>query len=460
MRTSPWPSGRARRVLLIGGALTGAPAEILRHGVTRLDCVELDPLVARLGRRFLSGALDDARVHLVEADPRQFVRRAEPGYDVVILALPDPTTAQLNRLFTREFFRETRRVLREGGVVSFALGRYENYLGAELTDVLRCARQTAAGLFRHVRLFPGGRVYFLASDEPLTDDIAGALERAGVATRWVRRSSLAATLAPDRLGDLERASVSAAPMNRDAAPVLYYLQVRLWASQFEAGSPWLLAALGLGFGLYALRLRGPAGVLFASGFAGSALEMVLLLGLQILSGSVYRQVAWVVTLFMAGLAVGAWVATRAGETRFAGTATAADADGVARDALRRADAVGLKRLAGGVALLALLLPLLLPALARLAPIAGGQALAVGVLLLVTTALAVVIGAQFPLANRLETGRAAPAARLYAADFIGASLGALLTSTWIVPRFGLAAACGLTAALNLAAMAAGGSGRVR
>ena len=57
--------------------------------------------------------------------------------------------------------------------------------------------------------------------------------------------------------------------------------------------------------VYLPRLRGAACVIFASGFAGSALEIVLLLGLQVLAGSVYRQVGLVVTLFMAGLAVGA-----------------------------------------------------------------------------------------------------------------------------------------------------------
>src|ERR1039458_8016330 len=50
---------------------------------------------------------------------------------------------------------------------------------------------------------------------------------------------------------------------------------------------------------------GPALVLFASGFAGSALEVVLLLAFQVLCGSVYHQVGVIVTVFMGGLAVGA-----------------------------------------------------------------------------------------------------------------------------------------------------------
>ena len=43
-------------------------------------------------------------------------------------------------------------------------------------------------------------------------------------------------------------------------------------------------------------------------------------------------------------------------------------------------------------------------------------------------MALLAGAQFPLANRVERETSLAATRLYTADFIGASIGALLTST--------------------------------
>ena len=66
-------------------------------------------------------------------------------------------------------------------------------------------------------------------------------------------------------------------------------------------------------------------------------------------------------------------------------------------------------------------------------------------------LAVLVGAQFPLANRLQfDGTATGAARLYTADFVGASLGALLASTLLIPLVGVIGVCLLTAALNVLA----------
>jgi spermidine synthase len=433
----------AKRVLLIGGALSGATREILRHGVRALDCVELDPMVIALGHRFLPAEFSDARQRVFETDARQFVRRASASYDAVLVALPDPTTAQLNRFFTHEFFQEVRRVLQPGGVLSFAVGRYENYAGPELSRLLSCARQSAARSFQNVLLVPGGRTYFLASDGPLTTDIAAALERAGVATLWVNRNCLAATLAPDRLADLERAARQAAPVNRDFEPVLYYLHLRHWASQFEGGSRWLVILLVVVAATYVARLRGAAGVIFASGFAGSALEIVLLLAMQILAGSVYRQVAWVVTIFMAGLAVGALAATRWLEEP-------PPATGEATASGHLCPSFVLCLIALGVAAFALLLPVLLPALARLAALRAGEIATQGIILLFTFGLAALVGAQFPLANALAAGASHAAARLYTADFVGASIGALLTSAWLVPAAGVAGVCWITGGLNLLA----------
>ncbi|MBN2508132.1 MAG: fused MFS/spermidine synthase [Verrucomicrobia bacterium] len=434
----------ARRVLLIGGTLSGAAREILRHRVGRLDSVELDPLVSAVGRRFLPAEFGDPRLRVVEDDARRFVRRAGAGYDVLVVALPDPATAQLNRFFTHEFFQETRRLLGSRGVLSFAVGRYENFAGPELAALLSCARQTAARSFAHVRLLPAGRVFFVASDAPLTVDIASALAGAGVATRWVNRGYLAGALAPDRLAGVERAASQPAPVNRDFAPALYDRHLGHWASQFQSRGRWLAVAFVAVTAVYIARLRGAACAIFASGFAGATLEIVLLLVMQVLAGAVYRQVAWVVTLFMAGLAAGAFAAAR-----WRGAWVRASGEGSAAGALRGVRlALGLT--AVGVAGLAVLVPAGLPVLGAGLALPAGEAVIQGILLLFTFSLASLVGAQFPLANRLAAAVPNAPARLFAADFAGAALGALLTSAWLLPVAGVAGTCWLAAALNVGA----------
>jgi spermidine synthase len=423
----------ARRVLLISGTLSGAAREILRYRIGELHCVEIDPQVVTAGRRFLPQEFKDPRLRLFAGDARRFVRRTGAKYDVVIVALPDPSTAQLNRFFTTEFFGDAKRILAPGGVVAFAVGRYENYVSRELGGVLSCARGTAGGSFRNVVLIPGGRVYFLASDGPLHTDIAARLEQLGLKTKLVNRNYLAAMLAPDRLADVHRGATQPAPVNRDFTPALYLLHLRHWASQFRVGFGPFQVVLAIAFAAYLARLRGPALTLFASGFAGSALEIVLLLGVQILAGSLYQQVGLVVTLFMAGLAAGAFTMDRRG---------------------RRASRRTLAGLALAIAALAAALPWVLRGLSLLSRATAGDVLLPALIGLITFALAALAGAQFPLANRLELGAAGPVvSRLYTADFVGACLGALLASTLFIPLLGVTAVCLLTAALNAGAGAA-------
>jgi predicted membrane-bound spermidine synthase len=108
-------------------------------------------------------------------------------------------------------------------------------------------------------------------------------------------------------------------------------------------------------------------------------------------------------------------------------------------------------LALAIAVLATLLPAVLPHLARLDAAAGSALAGQAVILGLTFALATLVGAQFPLAAAADPAEAAAtASRLYTADLAGASLGALLVSTLLVPVLGVTAVCLLTAGLNAAA----------
>jgi spermidine synthase len=441
----------ARRVLLVLGGVAGVAKEILKYSVAGVDCVELDPLVIETGHRFLPDHFADPRIHVIATDARQFVRQTTNHYDVVILALPDPSTAQLNRFFTVEFFSGVKRVMTDGGVLSFALGRYENYVSPELAQLLASAHRSLKQSFANILALPGGRVFFLASDGPLHGDIAARVEAQGVPTKLVNRHYLDAMLTADRMADIQRAVSQPAAMNRDFSPMLYFYHLRHWMSQFTLSFGVLQAVLLLLLLVYLIRLRGPALALFASGFAGSALEVVLLLAFQVLCGSVYHQVGVIVTVFMAGLALGAVLTNRSSRRKEALTGESKiDQSLLTSAATKLMDGGGkhLTFLAFAIAALALLLPALLFSLNRLSSAVPAFVVIQAVIALLTLLLAVLVGAQFPLANRLQfDGTATGASRLYTADFVGAALGALLASTLLIPLVGVTGVCLLTAALN-------------
>jgi spermidine synthase len=460
----------ARQVLLVGGGISGTAKEILKYNVSRVDYVELDPMIMEFGRKYLPENLADNRIKIINTDGRLFVRQTGEKYDVVIVDLPEPSTAQLNRFFTVEFLAEVKRALSPGGVVSFSIGHYENYVSPELARMLASACRSLKQSFPNVLVIPGGQIFFLASDGPIFDDIASRIEQQGTKTKLMNRHYLDAMLTADRMADMQRAIAQPAALNTDFNPALYFYHLRHWMSQFKTGFGVLQVLLLVLLCVYLIRLRGTVFVLFASGFAGTALEIVLLLAFQVLCGSVYHQVGIIVTVFMVGLALGALWANRPSVSSFGMASLGARSSAFRRPGTTEPPEGGtpnpaaaarserapctkqaqyLRCLAFAIAGYAILLAFLLPLLNQAGDMAASLLFIKAVIALLTLILAALVGMQFPLANRLEfDGTVAGASRLYTADFVGAFLGALLASTLLIPLIGVTGVCLLTAALNI------------
>jgi spermidine synthase len=417
----------AKNVLLISGGASGTAREILKYPAAVVDYVELDPLVLDVARRFLPEELNNPRIHIINADGRQYVKQTGRRYDVVIVDAPDPSTSQINRLYTREFFDQVHRVLAPDGVLSISLGGYEGYISKELARLIAVADRTLAQVYKNVLILPGARNIFLASDGRLTPAVADRIEQAGIPTQLVNRSYLNAMLTPDRMADVRRVLSDQAPINEDFNPILYFYHLRYWISQFTLRFGFFEAGLVVLLVIYLARLRPAPLAIFSGGFAASALEVVLLLGFQILHGCVYHQVGLIITMFMLGLGIGSLAMNRL---------------------LPRCGRIHLAGLALAITIYSLCVPYILMVLGKSESptVAWISWPAVPVM---TLLLAVLVGMEFPLAGKVGfQDVTATAARLYTADYIGAALGALLVSTLLIPVLGVTVVCLLAAGLNL------------
>lgn len=160
---------KPERVLLVGGGAGGLIDEILKHPIKKVDYVELDPMIIEMAYKYLPGKesdfLRDPRVAIKNLDGRLFIKSTDNIYDCVIMHLGDPYTAQLNRYYTVEFFQEVKKVLREGGIFSFALSSSESYMSGELKDFLRSINASLKKVFLDVKIIPGDTAYFLVCDK-------------------------------------------------------------------------------------------------------------------------------------------------------------------------------------------------------------------------------------------------------------------------------------------------------
>lgn len=452
-----------RSLLLIGGGVNGSLAEALSHpNLERADYVELDPAILDVARQHLprNSIPADPRVRVHHADGRLFLKLTGARFDVIVVNLPEPQTAQLNRFYTLEFFQEAARKLSPGGVFSFQLRASENYISPELADFLRCIYKTLRQAFPEVSAMPGHTVHFFASTQPgvLGRDAANIVARLrsrGLRTTYVREYFIPFRMMPDRVLDLESQirPRPETPVNRDFAPIAYYFDTALWSAQFHDTAGRLFrAAARAGFmelaGAAALlffapaaavvlmrrketRLRATAGFCVAAmGFTLIGLEILLLLAFQAIYGYVYHQLAILVAGFMAGMALGSRSGLR-------GTA-------------------GLTALARLQVLAALSPVLLCGIFALLARFATGAGLGVASHILfpgLAVLCGVLGGYQFPVASRVffaGTARAgsSPGA-LYGLDLAGAWLGAIALSAYLVPVFGFLRTACLMMIVNLA-----------
>ena len=414
-----------RNILLIGGAVTGITQEILKYPIQGLDCVELDYKLIELAKKIVR---IDPAVNILTVDGVKYVSETDKKYDIILINLPDPTTALINRFYTLEFFKMCKEKLVKGGILTFNLETSGSYLGRELKLLNRSIYKTVARAFKYTSVIPGNYNYFFASDSELNDVRAELLkrwEKRNIRTNFFRSDSLYFILWPDKVGYVREAVKydDATPLNTEFNPISYFYGLLIWASYFY--SPLkdifyallnvkfpalllILTAIVISIKLISLKIRRlilPA-IISLLGFAGMCVQIIIIYAFQSLYGYVYQTIGLLTTLFMAGLAAGSFL-VYANYPKFQNP---------------------LKNLKDVIWLLLLNIAMIFMLLKSFP------------LPLASFLVALPIGAAFPLAVKIhekyrsEIGSLAGI--LYGSDLLGGALAAIVTTIVFIPLFGI------------------------
>ena len=133
------------RVLIVGAGAGNDAAAAIRNGALRIDAVEIDPVIARLGRRrHPERPYQNPRVRLIIDDARSFFKKSKDKYDLIIFGLLDSHTLTSNftninldsYVYTLESIREAKDHLAQGGVLIVSFYTERKWLGYKLYEIM------------------------------------------------------------------------------------------------------------------------------------------------------------------------------------------------------------------------------------------------------------------------------------------------------------------------------------
>ena len=474
-----------KKILLIGGGISGSIEQILKHRIDKVDYVELDPSIIKLGEKYLP-AIKDNRVNIAYMDGRLFVKkrgertdnrdpesltsfgygarqRTEDKYDVVILNLPDPYTAMLNRFYSVEFFGEVKNILAQDGIFSFALSSSENYINPEHAMYLSCIYNTLWSKFKNIKILPGENITFLASDKNdlLTYDTSILIKRLKerkIHTKFVREYYLPFKLHPLRIKYIESIlrEFDAKKINQDFRPIGYFYHMLLWLSLFGAEKTILPHLEIINLNLFILiamvsfifarliqksrkaSLKMPVALSVATtGMSEICFQVITLVAFQSMYGYMYYKIGIILTSFMIGLVVGSFYINRILE--------------------KIKDEISLyiktQVLVCVYPIILLLALILIAKINQYSPAIGNN------LQIIFTFLPIIAGFiggfQFPLANKICLKNSKNVAKvtglLYGVDLFGSCMGGLLIGIILIPVIGIIQTCILLTIINILAL---------
>ncbi len=464
-----------KRIVLLGGGSKGYLTDLLEYGPQKLDWVEYDRELVGLVKRYMlpeeREAFGSGRVRFHVTDGRYFIKRLpRASVDLILVDVPDPANAALNRYYTLEFFRECRAALDRGGVLVIGLSCQPNFLGKAMLRRNGAVYAALRETFPYLLVTPGTFSFLAAAKEEgrLSADAAELVKRyqaRGIQSdrfspylfytwfqeddvQWINRVVFAPALAS---GSLE--------VNCDDRPVAYFADTKLFtritgtpgeggfverAEAFFTGTgegflnrstrwlPLLFPLMGLVLFAMGWRVRGRKGperprrflllVTAATvGFSGITVEMGALMAFQSVSGHLYSRMGFIIAAYMAGLAIGALGPGVGGRPRSAFIAAA-----VAM-AVGTGGCVGLFGLAGGFP--------------------GGEAMALLLFGLITLVLGTAGGFSFrAIALALESPDGTAGGLIYTLDILGPCVGGWPAGALLVPLQGIRATLLLAGAI--------------
>ena len=410
----------ASRILIIGGS-PGVVKEYLKYPVGQIDFVEPDPKIIEVFQRHLTAeqdaaAMSNKKVRVLTEDGRKYIKEVKnPSYDLVILNIPPPFTAAINRFYTIDFFSEAKAAMKKDGILAISLPASSGYIGRHMQTANGTVYHSLKSVFGYVEVTSQEYGRLFASESAI--EIRPEILEKRFTQQSINTEYFHSHLFQDVFSQLDTEYVRQRlsriqSVNTDLRPAAYLYNLMLWAEvhgstllsrltmlkerHILTGTGLILALVS--FLIFNKRKRVLLFSVFTTGFSGMSLALILLLAYQAIYGYVYEMIGALSAFFMIGLWGGALFAKQ----------------------LKNPPATLLMLEA-----MTVLLVLASPFLFKVEFFFYGLIFISGML----------TGGQFSAAS-LSFGEPKSGGTLYAIDLFGSFLGAIVPSILIIPLFGI------------------------
>ena len=150
-------------VLIIGGGDGGTLRECLKYkDITAIDLVEIDEEVINLSKHFLKkvggNSWLDKRLKINICDGCKWVKNIKNNYyDAILIDCSDPSDFA-NGLFSTNFYKECKRILKEKGILATQSESPESFkkIHIEIIQSLKSIFKISSTMYAFVPFYPSG----------------------------------------------------------------------------------------------------------------------------------------------------------------------------------------------------------------------------------------------------------------------------------------------------------------
>ena len=393
-------------VLLISGPLSSRLKELSKYYLTSVTFMERDPGLIKIAEEEeeYSRSYD---LNIKNIDAFNGIKLDSSKYDAIISLVPPPSSLSLSRFYSLEFFKNAKARMTGDAVFLCAPGPGEDYFGDEATKLYSSIYNALKKVFLNVSPVLGNKLYFIASDGPLSVSFSMLSIESGIENQYVNSYYFIDELTEEKSGQIVGNIDKKVRMNRISNPIASYYYQQYSLSKDTNRITIALTIIVLVFALPVIAFRRKNIYMYFSSAALSGFEIIILFMLQITVGNMYQITGAVVATIMAGLALGAIIG------------------------IKSISKIDIRKRMSGIALYYALIALLFPFIVSIADKKISTILIVSLSFLPS----IFTGHLFRELT-INNGKGKATSNTYSADLAGSAIGFILISAVAVPLLGL------------------------